>query len=148
MDQRLMIAVFVARTELQMAVQEQPDIVLEAREDDVLVTRVASEDDLVGINIVFGRHGDAFGLGETNAQAHSTTTQRIRSGRAGELVGEQERAPQRHPGVDNAEQHRRPHQAEIRNQKNWEKAATLRALRGSQTSGHGRRHHESDIGRE
>ncbi len=54
MDQRLVIAILVAGTELQVAVQKQADVVLESGQDDVLVARVAREDDLVGIDVVFG----------------------------------------------------------------------------------------------
>ena len=52
MHQRFVIAVFVARAELQMAVEEQAQIVLESCQHDVLVARVAGEDDLVGVDVV------------------------------------------------------------------------------------------------
>ena len=81
MDQRFVIAVFVARTELQMAAEEQADVILESRQDDVLIAGVASEDDLVRIDVVFGRDRDALGLASPIPKPHSTTTHRIRRAR-------------------------------------------------------------------
>ncbi len=58
MHQRFVIAVFVARAELQVTVEEQPQVVLESGQHDVLVARIARENDLVGIDVVFGGDGD------------------------------------------------------------------------------------------
>ena len=54
MHQRFVIAVLVARAELQVRVEEQPQIVLPLRQHDALVARVAREDHLVGVEIVVG----------------------------------------------------------------------------------------------
>ena len=50
--QRLVIAILVARAELQMRVQEQSQIVLPPCQDDVLIRRIPGEDDVVGIDPV------------------------------------------------------------------------------------------------
>ena len=68
MDQRFVVAVFVARAELQVAVEEEAEVVFEAREDEMLVARVAGEDDFVGVDVVFGGGGDFFGLGHADSE--------------------------------------------------------------------------------
>ena len=64
-----MIPVFVAGTELKMAVQEEADIVLEPSENNVLIVRVTGEDDLVRIDVVFRGLGDMFGSGKPCAES-------------------------------------------------------------------------------
>ena len=120
MDQRLVVAILVARTELQMAVQEQPDVVFEPGQDNVLIASIASEDDFVRVDVVFGRHRDAFGLRPARPRVRTcTTTHKIRNPRTdGQLLREQKRAPQRHCHVDQPEQHGGAHQPEIGHQQN------------------------------
>src|SRR6267143_1523114 len=68
MYESFMVAVFIAGAELQMAVEKKTEVVLETREDEMLVTSVAGKDDLVGIDVVFGGGGDLFRLGKSRAQ--------------------------------------------------------------------------------
>ena len=94
MNQRFVIAVFVARAELQMAVQEEAKVVLEAREHDMLVARVASKDDFVGVDVVFGRGGDVPGLRHADAKsAHDDETRNAQTARGGKLIREKKSAP-------------------------------------------------------
>src|SRR5260370_24528560 len=58
MDKRFVVAVFVAGTELQMTVEKKAQVVLEAGEDEMLITGVAGKDNFVGVDIVFGCGGD------------------------------------------------------------------------------------------
>ncbi len=62
MDESFVVAVFVAGAELQMAIEEEAKIVFEASEDEMLIARVAGEDDVVGVDVVFGGGGDAAGV--------------------------------------------------------------------------------------
>src|SRR5579864_4264155 len=121
MDQRLVIAVFIAGAELQMAAEEKPDVVLEASEDNVLITSVAGEDDLVGVDVVFGCGGNAFGFRQTDGESakdyHAKGTQRSHRG---DLAGKEEGAPQRYKNIDYTEQHGRAHQPEIGHQQDGE----------------------------
>ena len=54
MHERLVIAILVARAELQVRAEEQPQVVLPLRQHDSLVSRVAREDDFVGVEVVIG----------------------------------------------------------------------------------------------
>src|SRR5260370_6755264 len=65
MDERLMVTVFIARAELQMAVEKKAEVVLEARKDEMLITRVARKNNLVGVDVVFGGGGDLLGFGKS-----------------------------------------------------------------------------------
>jgi len=57
-----------------MAVEKKPEVVLETREDEMLVTGVAGKDDLVGVDVVFSRGGDLFSLRQSQTpNAHKTT---------------------------------------------------------------------------
>ena len=76
MDQRFVIAIFVARAELEVGVEEEADVVFPAGEDDTLVARVAREDDFVGVEVVFGGGGDSLGACRRRATATSTATRR------------------------------------------------------------------------
>jgi len=67
MNERFMVAVFVAGAELQMAVEKKTEVVLEAREDEMLIMSVAGKNDLVGIDVVFGGCGDLFRFGKSRA---------------------------------------------------------------------------------
>ncbi len=75
-----MIAVFVARTKLQMAAKKQPDVIFESGQDDVLVAGIAGKDNLVRIDVVFRCNRDALGLCQTNSQSahedHADDSQR------------------------------------------------------------------------
>ena len=67
MDKRFMVAVFVARAELQMTVEKEAKVVLEAREHEMLIRSVAGKNNLVGVDIVFGRGGDVLRFGDSRA---------------------------------------------------------------------------------
>src|SRR5262249_37756693 len=96
MNQRLMVAVLVARAELQMTVEKQSDVVFETCQHDVLIACITREDDLIGINIVFRSCGDSLRLRQANAQptndGKAKTTQHPRGG---QLSGKEKSAPQR-----------------------------------------------------
>jgi len=62
-----MVAVFVARAELQMTVEKEAKVVLEAREHEMLIRSVAGKNNLVGVDIVFGRGGDVLRFGDSRA---------------------------------------------------------------------------------
>src|SRR5580658_4473782 len=68
MNQGFVIAVFVAGAELQVAVQKQAEIVLETRQNQMLIAAVAGEDDFVGVDVVFGGGADFFGLSHADSQ--------------------------------------------------------------------------------
>src|SRR5580693_4611635 len=113
MDESFVIAVFVARAELEMAVEEEADVVFEAREDEMLVARVAGEDDFVGVDVVFSGGGDFFGFGDADAEAdQDEDAHTADDSRGGELVGEDVGGPQSDGDVDEAEEHRGADKAE------------------------------------
>ena len=68
MDESFVIAVFIARTELQVTVEEKAEIIFEASEDEMLVASVAGVDDVVGVDVVFGGGGDFFRFGDADAE--------------------------------------------------------------------------------
>src|SRR6267143_2057582 len=129
MDERFMVAVFVAGTELQMAVEKETQVVLEAREDEMLIVRVAGKNDLVGVDVVFSDGGDLFRFGKSRTQcAQDGETGNAQAARGGKLVREKKSAPERDAGVDQTEQHRGAHQTEARHQQNRkEKGGSERA---------------------
>ena len=67
MDKRFMVTVFVAGAELQVAVEKKAQVVLEAREDKMLITSVTGKNNFVGIDIVLGGGGDALRFGKSHA---------------------------------------------------------------------------------
>src|ERR1700687_2616212 len=119
MDQCLVIAVLVARTELQMAAEKQPDVIFKSGQDNVLIAGIAREDDLIRVDVVFRRNRDAFGLRQTDSQsAQDDEAKESQGTHRGKLVCEQESAPQRDRNIDDPEQHGGTHKAEVRDQKN------------------------------
>ena len=100
-----------------MTVEEEPQIVLEARQHDVLVARIAGEDDFVGVDVIFGEGGNAFGFQQAAEQNREHDRRHAAQQAAGSQLGsEQIGAPQRHARVDDAEQHGGAHQAQVRHQ--------------------------------
>src|SRR4029077_13684022 len=69
MNERFVVAIFVARTELQMAVKKKSQVILEAREHEMLVMRVASKNNFVGVDIVLGRGGNLASLRNSGTQS-------------------------------------------------------------------------------
>jgi hypothetical protein len=55
MDQRFVVAVLVARTELQVVVQMQAQVILPAGDDDALIGRALGMHDVVGVELRFGQ---------------------------------------------------------------------------------------------
>src|SRR5712691_1337462 len=79
----------------------------------MLVMGVASEDDLVGVDVVFSGGGDLLGLGHPRSQsAEHHKTRDAQSARLGKLICKKESTPQRDAGVNQAEQHRGADEAE------------------------------------
>src|SRR3954468_4623359 len=68
MHERLVIAVLVARTELQVGVEKEPQVVLPCGEHDVLVPRVTRKDDIVGVDVVLGERRYALRLGQSKGE--------------------------------------------------------------------------------
>src|SRR5579864_5568022 len=95
MDQGFVIAILVPGTELQMAVQKEPDVIFESGEDNMLVTGVAREDDFIGIDVVFGSGGDAFRLEHSDRQKTNNDNAKQTQGAGGcQLFAEEKGAPQ------------------------------------------------------
>src|SRR5579864_213950 len=69
MDKGFVIAVFVARAELQVAVEKKTQIVFEASEDEMLVTGVTRNDDVVRVDVVLGSGCDASGLQHADSKS-------------------------------------------------------------------------------
>src|SRR5260370_5973657 len=64
MDERFMVTVFIARAELQMAIEKKTQIVLKTREDQMLVVGIAGKNNIVGVDVVFGGCGDSVRFGK------------------------------------------------------------------------------------
>src|SRR5271170_2312156 len=108
--------------ELEMAVEKKTKIIFEASEDEMLVACVAGENDVVGVDVVFGGGGDAAGVGHTDSEAANDDDAGNAQNRCtGELVGKQIRGPERDAGVDEAEKHGGSDQAETRHEENGKK---------------------------
>ena len=60
--ERLVVAVLVARAELQVRVEEQPQVVLPGGQHDALVGRGPREHHLVGVEVAFAQLEDALAL--------------------------------------------------------------------------------------
>src|SRR5260370_35870984 len=119
MDQCLVIAVLVARTELQMSAENQPDVIFKTGQDNVLIAGSAREDDLIRVDVIFRRNSDASGPRQTDSQsAKDDEAEESQGTDRGKLVCEQESAPQRDRNIDDPEQHGGAHKAEVRDQKN------------------------------
>ena len=117
MHQRFVIAILVARAELQMRVQEQAHIVLPPGQDDVLIRRIAGQDDLVGVDVVLGERVDPRAAGKRHGQHHDRRdTRDLKTPWPDDLLGEEPRAPQRDRGVDDAEEQRRADQSKLRHE--------------------------------
>ena len=120
MHQRLVIAVLIARAELQVRAEEQPDVVFPLGQHNSLVARVARKDHLIGVEIIIGRCGNIVGAGHAAAkQRQHGDTHRPQSKRTPDLIPEQKRCPQRDTRVDHPKQNRRPHQTKLRDQQQW-----------------------------
>ncbi len=121
MDECFVIAILVARAELQVAVEEEANVVFEAREDEMLVARVAREDDFIGVDVVFGGGGDFFCLGEADAETDQDEYAKgAEDARGGELIREDVGGPERDGDVDEAEEHRGTDEAEAWDEENRE----------------------------
>src|SRR6267143_2293390 len=65
MDERFMVTVFIARAELQMAIEKKAQIVLKTRENQMLVMGNAGKNNIVGVDVVFGGSGDPLRFGKS-----------------------------------------------------------------------------------
>ena len=117
MHEGLVIPVLVARTELQMRVQEQPQVVLPRREHDALVRRVLRQDHVVGIERGLAEGERAIGHRPAGAEReHHGNRQRLEGAAWAQHVLEQHRGPQRDGRVDEPEEQRGADQAQVRDQ--------------------------------
>src|SRR5579872_3027185 len=121
-DKSFVIAVLIARAELQMAVEKKPKVVFEASEDEMLVTGVARKDDVVGVDVVFSGRGDAASLRHANSQgAYHYDAADPQHARGGKLRGKQIRGPKGNTGVYQTEKHCGADEAKTRHEENREK---------------------------
>ena len=67
-NERLVIAVLVARAELQVRIEEESQVILPSGEHDVLIARVAREDHVVRVDVVFGERRDGLRLRHTDGE--------------------------------------------------------------------------------
>src|SRR6185503_11620909 len=117
MDQRLVIAILVSRTELQVPIQKQLKPGAPAGDDDSLIWRVFRVDDLVRKHLVFGQRSDLIGFHQTNQQQRQND-HRLHSQAENASLDQwpqQPRTPQRNTGVQHSEDERRADQTETRN---------------------------------
>src|ERR1039457_2409421 len=116
-DQRFVVAVLVARMELQVAIEKEADAGAAGRDDDALVRARGAVDHMVGIEVILGprRHmvgederatkrGDGRGAGD-RVPAQPT-----------QLAAKQPERPDRDAGVHQAEEGPRADEAEVRHQ--------------------------------
>src|SRR5579884_2077574 len=117
MHQRLVVTVLIARTELQVLIEEEPQVVLPFRQHDALITRLPAEDHVIRVQLVVGGRRDRIRVQYAHGQS-------AENGNAGgpqrdhppDLLAKQPRGPQRYARVHEAEQQRRAHQSQLRNQ--------------------------------
>ncbi len=96
-----MVAIFVAGAELEMAIEEKAQVVLEAREDEMLVARVAGKNNFVGIDIVFRAGSDLLRLRDSRAQCTNDEKGGYPQAACGaQLIREQEGTPEGDSSVD------------------------------------------------
>ena len=119
--ERLVIPVFVARGKLQVPVQEEPQVVGPAREDDALVGRGAGQDDLVGVQALLRPRRDALGRQCAAAETEERgDRQPAQVAGPPQLPPEDPRRPQSHGGVGQPDQQRGADQAQTRHQQQRE----------------------------
>ncbi len=117
MDERLVIAVLVARVELQVAVEEEADAGRARRDDDALVGARLAVDHAVGVEAVLGPARDHVGAGEGRDQC--ADRQRRGGGVRGEaaqLGTKEPERPDRDGGVEKAEERAGADQPELRHE--------------------------------
>ena len=104
-NQGLVVAVLVARVELQVAVEEQAHPGMAGGDDDPLVRAGLAEQHLVGVEAVLGPAGHPIGGGEGADQRGDgqRAGQRLRTD-AADLGAEQPERPDRDGGVEQAEE--------------------------------------------
>src|SRR5690242_2792893 len=119
MNEGLMVAVFVARAELKMAVEEEAKIIFEACENQMLVSGISRKNNLIGVNIVFRGCGDVAGFrdaGAQSAQHHQASD--AQAVRTRELAGKKKSAPDRDGSINQAKEHGRTNQPQTRHEQN------------------------------
>ena len=117
MHQRLMIAVFITRAELQMRAQKESNVVLPLSQNDALVLRIAREDDVVRVELIVCRVGDSLGENEAaNQHRHHHETLAEQCPLARDVLAKQVDRPQRDARVDEPKEQGRAHHAELRHQ--------------------------------
>ena len=115
MHQRLVVAVFIVRRKLQVAVQEQAQIVTPARDDDTLVGRALGVNDIVGVDVALGQRRQLPGPGKTSHQ-HDEGRPALQQQAAPrrQLVPEKMQRPQRNRDIEQAEQQAGTNQPDVR----------------------------------
>ena len=105
MHQGLVVAVLVARGELQVAVDVQAQVVVPARDHQALVGRGLGMDHVVAVQALFrpGRHVAGIDEAQRQQAQHHAAAHRALGGLA-HFGAEQPGGPQRHAGVQHAEQ--------------------------------------------
>jgi len=69
MNESLMIPVLVTRAELQMAIQEKTDVILETSQNNMLIAGIAGQDDLVSVQFDIG----SYYQGAAHPNSHTET---------------------------------------------------------------------------
>ena len=121
--QCFVITVFVARVELQVAVEEEAHATTCAAtlcDDDALVVAALAQDDAVAVELVFGPGRQPPREGHRGQQGghHGRGGQRMRTEPA-QLAAKEHQCPYRHRGVEQAEEEARTHQAQVRHEDQW-----------------------------
>ncbi len=117
MHQRLVIAVLVARVELQVAVEEQAHPGVAAGDDDPLVGLRLAVEHVVGVEAVLGPAGHPVGEDEGGGEGGDGqgAGQRLRADPA-DLAAKQPQRPDRDAGVEQAEERAGADQPELRHE--------------------------------
>ena len=121
MNQGLVIAVFVTRMKLQIAVQKQAHTGLARCDDHALVGAGFAEQHVVGIKAVFSPGGDVVGSPTRAQQGRGAQHAGRRvAGVRTQLAAKQPQRPTRHAHIQQAKQHTRADQAQVRHQQQRE----------------------------
>ena len=116
-DQRLVITVFVARMELQVAVEEEPNAGMAGRDDDPLVSAGLAVEHVVRVEAVLGPARHAIGEDEGHGERgdRQRAGQRLRPDPA-DLAAKDPERPDGDAGVEQAEERAGADQAELRHE--------------------------------
>jgi hypothetical protein len=120
MHERLVVAVFVARAELQIAIQMEPQIVPAACEDDALIRRGFGKNHSVGEGGTFRPGGDALRANEAgDEQRQHGEAARAERPRPRQVAAQHPEGGEADRAVQDAEEKARADQSEMRHEEQW-----------------------------